>query len=76
MTEAAERPAATRTRLYRVVETVRLGDRSLRAFGPIWEPTLERAKRAAARLASSPLRLRLHIEDSAGRVLERLSPPR
>lgn len=58
-------------RLYRVVETVRLSDRELRSFGPVWEASLELARRAAAALPPSPMRLRLHIEDSAGRTVQR-----
>ena len=58
--------------LFRIVETFRHSDSALSRVGPVWQTSLLRTRDMAARLPISVNCLRVHIEDSQGRIIEQL----
>lgn len=58
------------TAMYKVVEMQPTDNGRLQRVGPVWQPTLERARQMAHEIAQQSLAARIFIEDVNGQIVE------
>lgn len=58
------------TSMYKVVEMQPTDNGRLQRVGPVWQPTLERARQMAHDIARQSLAARIFIEDVNGQTVE------